>query len=112
MNIETTKKEDEFIQAYIEAMYFTDTGDSGQPEAGSELCSEFKRESVIDCLSFYGRTACYLSDDEIVQAGHDFWLTRNGHGAGFWDGDWITYGDMFTKISECYGEVDSVFEDY
>lgn len=19
---------------------------------------------------------------------HDFWLTRNGHGAGFWDGDW------------------------
>lgn len=22
------------------------------------------------------------------RAGHDFWLTRNGHGAGFWDGDW------------------------
>lgn len=23
------------------------------------------------------------SDDE--RAGHDFWLTRAGHGAGFWD---------------------------
>lgn len=22
------------------------------------------------------------------QAGVDFWLTRNGHGSGFWDGDW------------------------
>lgn len=21
-------------------------------------------------------------------AGNDFWMTRNGHGAGFWDGDW------------------------
>jgi hypothetical protein len=20
--------------------------------------------------------------------GHDLWLTRRGHGAGFWDGDW------------------------
>lgn len=21
-------------------------------------------------------------------AGHDLWLTRNGHGCGYWDGDW------------------------
>ena len=21
-------------------------------------------------------------------AGHDLWLNRNGHGCGFWDGDW------------------------
>jgi len=32
------------------------------------------------------------SDEQI---GHDLWLTRGGHGAGFWDrglpnGDWIT----------------------
>ena len=29
-----------------------------------------------------------LTDDELARAGTDFWLTRNGHGAGFWDGDW------------------------
>ncbi len=23
-----------------------------------------------------------------AQAGRDFWYTRNGHGCGFWDGDW------------------------
>ena len=36
--------------------------------------------------------------------GHDFWLTRNGHGAGFWDGDYRDrdagedYGDQLTSI--------------
>jgi hypothetical protein len=24
---------------------------------------------------------------DYMLAGHDFWLTHNGHGAGFWDGD-------------------------
>ena len=28
------------------------------------------------------------SDDPYYSAGHDLWLNRNGHGAGFWDGDW------------------------
>lgn len=36
-------------------------------------------------------------------AAHDFWLTRNHHGAGFWDGDWET-GDELTAISEQFGE--------
>ena len=29
-----------------------------------------------------------VSEREAAMAGHDFALTRNGHGAGFWDGDW------------------------
>lgn len=27
-------------------------------------------------------------DREAAMAGHDFWLTRCGHAAGFWDEDW------------------------
>ena len=38
----------------------------------------------------------------IEDAGHDFWLTRNGEGAGFWsrtgDHEW-KYGDSLTKIA-------------
>ena len=36
--------------------------------------------------------------------GHDFWLTRNGHGAGFWDGDYVSrthnqdYGKMICEL--------------
>jgi hypothetical protein len=36
-------------------------------------------------------------------AGHDFWLTRNGHGAGFWDRDLGEIGERLTKASEAYG---------
>lgn len=39
-------------------------------------------------------------------AGHDFWLTRVGHGAGFWDGDWPIHGDALTEICKKFGEVD------
>jgi hypothetical protein len=36
-------------------------------------------------------------------------LTRNGHGAGFWDGDWPqTVGQRLTKAAKIYGSVDLV----
>lgn len=33
-------------------------------------------------------TTASESERVAAMAGHDFWLTRNGHGVGFWDGDW------------------------
>jgi hypothetical protein len=43
-------------------------------------------------------------DDE--QIGHDFWLTRNGHGAGFWDRGLGSVGDELTKAAEAHGSQD------
>jgi hypothetical protein len=34
---------------------------------------------------------------------HDFFLTRNGHGAGFWDGDYKN-GEKLTEIAKSFGE--------
>jgi hypothetical protein len=50
------------------------------------------------------------SEGSILEyAGHDFWLTRNGHGAGFWDGDWESdsedFGKLLTEASKEFGEV-------
>lgn len=39
------------------------------------------------------------SKDKYDVAGHDFWLTQNGHGAGFWDGDWPN-GEKLTELSD------------
>lgn len=44
------------------------------------------------------------------QVGHDFWLTRNGHGTGFWDryysdGPEAELGDFLSKWARSYGEV-------
>ena len=112
MNIEMTKKEKLFLNAYLQAIDFTECGEMDQPQAGADLDEDFLRESVIDCLAFYSRIQCFLSDDNIEQAGHDFWLTRNGHGAGFWDRPEI-YGKLnsesFTKYSENFGVVNAYF---
>lgn len=38
--------------------------------------------------------------------GHDFILTRNHHGAGFWDRGLGDLGDRLTKASDPYGTID------
>ena len=38
--------------------------------------------------------------------GRDFWLTRNRHGAGFWDGYYGEYGAHLTRAAHAYGEVE------
>jgi hypothetical protein len=56
---------------------------------------------------------CYLSDDAIEQAGHDFWLSRNGHGTGFWDRDSSYYGDhvrdWLQRKAEQFGETYAIY---
>lgn len=44
-------------------------------------------------------------DADPGRAGHDFWLTRNGHGAGFWDGDWVL-GRELTDAAQTFGSCD------
>jgi hypothetical protein len=40
-------------------------------------------------------------------AGHDFWLTRCGHGAGFWSGDWKEpHASALYALSKEFGNVD------
>jgi hypothetical protein len=43
-----------------------------------------------------------MSDFHVA---HDFWLTRNHHGAGFWDGDYPEpLGKQLTELAHSYGE--------
>ena len=110
--IKPTDKENLFIGAYFEAIDFTES--DGEFDTYSGLDETFERESFIDCLAFYSKIACYLSDNQIEQAGHDFWLTRNGHGAGFWDRPELygkNYADMFTTISKHFGEVYAIYNE-
>ncbi|GAA3632936.1 hypothetical protein [Microlunatus ginsengisoli] len=41
-----------------------------------------------------------------AQVAHDFWLTRNRHGAGFWDRGYGEDGDTLTEAAHAYGGVD------
>lgn len=48
-------------------------------------------------------------DPEMV--GHDFWLTRNRHGAGFWDRGLDVLGDRLTAAAHAYGEASLMLGD-
>lgn len=51
----------------------------------------------------YIEARTFADDDHIA---HDLWLTRQGHGAGFWDGDYGNrLGKDLTKLCESYREV-------
>jgi hypothetical protein len=38
--------------------------------------------------------------------GHDFWLTRNHHGAGFWDRGYGKLGEILTDAAHSFGTYD------
>jgi hypothetical protein len=59
-----------------------------------------------DCADFQAANAEDLTEIDSAQAGHDFWLTRNRHGAGFWDRGYGAVGDRLTAAAHAYGSVD------
>ena len=40
------------------------------------------------------------------QAGYDLWLTRNGHGCGFWEDEWQEVGARLTDAAHALGTFD------
>lgn len=72
--------------------------DDLSPETLAEMrqdCEAFAKDNEIDLLGM-----------DVEQIGHDFWLTRNRHGAGFWDRGLGARGDRLTDAAHAYGEVD------
>lgn len=105
---------DRFTIAYIEAALWSST-DNSDDSGGDPLDDNYGIEDLApetlqsifeDCRAFQNDHFEDIAND-LERAGHDFWLTRNGHGAGFWDGDWDDeVGDRLTKASDDYASVD------
>lgn len=107
---------DEFTSSYLESALWSSTDGEGEPldsvkYADTELAVETVTRFKADCAKFRADNAALLErasefQSEAHQA-HDFWLTRNGHGAGFWDGDYPKeLGDALTKACKAFGECD------
>lgn len=104
---------DTFFEAMLTAALWSTTDDNGEPLDKNHSITDIDPDCLqmlkAHALSFWIRMWYYLDHEKpefrssvVEQAGHDFWLTTQGHGAGFWDGDWPVYGDMLTKLSKCY----------
>ena len=62
-----------------------------------------------DQAGLLDRARRFADNDRIA---HDFWLTRQGHGAGFWDGDYKDdtddVGDALSELARTFSEFDTV----
>ena len=75
-----------------------------QPIGPDDLAPETLAKMKADCYKFRAENAKDIEGRE-EQAGHDLWLTRNHHGAGYWDGDWPDAGERLTQACKKYPEV-------
>lgn len=81
------KSIDEFTEAYLDCAFWTEEEELSEDATVFSLAPSALDSILEDCAAFLRDNAqdieaCGLG---IAQCGHDFWLTRNGHGAGFWD---------------------------
>jgi len=113
---------DPFFRAYVEcALWSTNdeaTPSGGEPLDGNYDISDIAQETLLkmidDCRRFQEANAADLAlyvHPEWTAAelgGHDFWLTRNHHGAGFWDRDCLPEdaGQRLTDAAHGFGECD------
>jgi hypothetical protein len=104
---------DSFTTGYIECALWSSTecdADGGAPlddnYGADDLTIASLREMVRDCKAFQRDNADDLAGLDESQCGHDFWLTRNGHGAGFWDRGLGERGERLSKASKVYGSAD------
>ena len=122
-------KLNEFILGYVTCAIWASIGDDEQPlddkYDSDDIAPEARKAVEKDCEKFIAENEAVLEDyaeivrthvraggalnpeySESEKAGHDFWLTRNGHGAGFWDRGIGETGDKLSEASKGFGEVD------
>lgn len=87
-----------FLNAYLEAAAWADTPEDHTGE-GLDFDHASKMEAEKDCKAFLDRNWEFIGDN-MEQAGHDFWLTRKGHGAGFWDRPEIYGAENAKRLTE------------
>lgn len=108
---------DDALRSYLETALWSCTDESdesgGKPLDESYEVEDFADEAINqadrELEGFFDLAEPVLrkvrkrfgADDESIA--HDFWLTRNGHGAGFWDRGWGELGERLTAHAKTFG---------
>lgn len=115
-----TKRLDTFTLSYVETLLWSELDDNEDPLDDNYTIEDIDLDAldeiINDCNDFQNKMLKKYTEEKLdaarlvksyamlEQSGHDFCLTRNSHGAGFWDGDWSKpIGRELTKLSESFG---------
>ncbi len=106
-----------FVRAYLTAALWSSSGTKPDGTEVEHLDSEYDindfvpeaiEKAALDCATFQKNAEHLLdrtgrtNDDH----GHDFFLTRNRHGCGFWDRGLGEVGDLLTDAAQEFKQVD------
>ena len=94
------------IKGYVDCALWTATNELGEPLDAVYSVEHISRDSLdemrTDCTEF-----CYANKKDIT----NFWLTRNGHGTGFWDRGLGEIGKRLAQNAKIYGPSDPIISD-
>ena len=119
----------DFVRGYVDAAIWSSM-DESTPSGGEPLDKNYDSGDITracmakmraDCRKFFRANRADLrlyaasirydrnKGTPYDYAGHDFWLTRNGHGTGFWDRDGVGdsdagLGDRLSEAARDFGE--------
>ena len=97
-----------FTLGYLEAAIWSSTDETGEPLDHNYGIDDFAPETLAKAIEDCDKFLAENIDDVIYrleEAGNDFWLSRNRHGAGYFDGDWADVGDKLQSAAVAFGEV-------
>lgn len=107
----TTEKEiqemriEAILNAYLQCAAWADfPEEENRVYDGQPFSEKACINSRNDIESFLSQANDLLDEWDWEQIGHDLWLTRNGHGSGFWDRG-LEHGDELTEIAQRFGSV-------
>jgi len=107
------RTERDALSGYVECAFWASTDEDGEPldrvHRAEDLAPEAAtsmRAEVRDFLDLLEREGLdWRAEMDAHRLGFDFWLTRNRHGAGFWDRGYAdSLGDRLTELAHAAGE--------
>lgn len=97
------------LKQALVTLLWSEIDDDGMPLDSEYEISDVDADVVANLKteieSFVRGNAADLEGMDVEQIGHDFTLTRNGHGAGFWDRGLGERGDRLTAACKAYGSL-------
>lgn len=101
---------DAFHKAYMGCALWTCTDEFDQPLDAvyeiSDIVQASQDDMKEDCKQFIEGNLVNLATLDAEQCGHDFWLSRCGHGAGYFDRGYGKIGDDLQAAARVWGSSD------
>lgn len=103
----------ETTRVYLTTALWSSSDENGEPLDKQydilDISERTIRQSAIDIRAFLvlceKQEIAWEQEGDLNKLMHDFWLTRNRYGAGFWDGDYLVWGEKLTEIAHMFPEV-------